>query len=255
LSDIAVTTAPPADAAETSGAAPPAWRRIADDLTAAMARGDLKPGDALPTAIQLAERYAVHRHTVRQAFRYLAEQGRVSVQQGRGTFVIEPRLPYRIGRRVSFRANVAGSGKTTSGGVLDDSLIAAEGVIAERLRVPLGATLWRVRTTSSLDGAPMSTSVHYLDAARFPDFPTRLRAAGGSMTNAFARYGIAAYERLSTRLYARGATEEEADLLGLVVGAPVLHSSGLDGLPDGTPIQLAETAFPGERMEMVVEPE
>lgn len=248
-------TTPPLEATEPPGSALPAWRRIADDLTAAMARGELKPGDALPTAVQLAERYAVHRHTVRQAFRFLAEQGRVSVQQGRGTFVTEPRLPYRIGRKVSFRANFAETGKITSGGVLDGMLIPAEGLIAERLRVAEGTVLWRVRTTSSLDGAPMSTSVHYLDAARFPDFPQHLIAAGGSMSNAFARYSIAAYERLSTRLHARGATQEEADLLGLVVGAPVLHSSGLDGLADGTPIQLAETAFPGERMEMVVEPE
>jgi GntR family phosphonate transport system transcriptional regulator len=255
LSDSAVTTAPAPETTETSGTALPAWRRIADDLTAAMARGELRPGDALPTAIQLAERYAVHRHTVRQAFRFLAEQGRVSVRQGAGTFVTEPRQPYRLGRRVSFRANFAGSGKITSGGVLDGTLIPAEGVIAERLRVAVGTTLWRVRTTSSLDGAPMSTSVHFLDAGRFPDFPEELKAAGGSMTTAFARYGIAAYERLSTRLYARGASEEEAALLNLAVGAPILHSSGLDGLPDGTPIQLAESAFPGDRMEMVVEPE
>ena len=106
-----MTSAPPPEA----GASLPAWRRIADVLAAAIARGDLRPGDALPTAVQLAERYAVHRHTVRQAFRHLAEAGRVTVRQGSGTFVTEPRAPYRLGRRVSFRTNFAGTGRSAGG--------------------------------------------------------------------------------------------------------------------------------------------
>ncbi|MBP0650981.1 UTRA domain-containing protein, partial [Mycobacterium tuberculosis] len=89
----------------------------------------------------------------------------------------------------------------------------------------------------------VSTSLHYLAVERFADFPDRLRQADGSMTRAFALCGIASYERLSTRLYARGASDEEAALLDLAPGAPILHSSGLDGLADGTPLQLAETAF------------
>lgn len=255
MRDTAVTPPTASPAAEPPLAAAPAWRRIADDLLAAIASGSLGPGDALPTAVQLAERYAVHRHTVRQAFRFLAEQGRVTVQQGRGTFVIEPRTPYRLGRRVSFRANLAGSGKATSGAMLEHAVVAAEGIVAARLKLAPGTPVWCVRTLSSVDGAPLSTSLHYLDQARFADFPARLRTAGGSMSDAFALYGITAYERLATRLVARGATEDEAALLGLAPGDPVLHSSGLDGLADGTPLQLAETAFPGERVEMVVEPE
>lgn len=250
--DAPAAAAAPSPAPSTGG---PAWRRIADDLLADIVAGTLKPGDALPTAVQLADRYAVHRHTVRQAFRFLAEQGRVTVQQGRGTFVIEPRTPYRIGRRVSFRANVAASGRASSGAVLEHMTVAATGHVAERLKLAPGTPVWAVRTLSLVDGAPLSTSMHYLDAARFPDLPARLTAAGGSMSALFAGYGFAAYERLSTRLVARGASEEEAVLLDLAPGDPVLHSSGLDGLADGTPLQLAETAFPGERVEMIIEPD
>jgi GntR family phosphonate transport system transcriptional regulator len=239
----------------SQGSAHPQWRRIADDLIEAMDRGEFVAGDALPTAIQLSERYGVHRHTVRQAFRYLAEQGRVSVEQGRGTFVTAERIPYKLGRRVSFRTNLQAAGLTTSGRVLESAVIPSPAPIARVLRLAPGAPIWSVRNVSEADGVPLSTSIHYLSAERFPDFATRLAEADGSISAAFASYGIAAYERLSTRLHARGATAEEATILGLTEGAPVLHSTGLDGLASGTPLQLAETAFPGERVEMVVAPE
>ena len=63
------------DAASAEGGT--AWRRIADELAAAIEKGDYVPGDTLPASVALAERYGVHRHTVRQAFRHLAEQGLV----------------------------------------------------------------------------------------------------------------------------------------------------------------------------------
>ena len=69
-----------------------AWRRIADELAEAIGRGEYKLGDTLPASVALAERYGVHRHTVRQAFRHLAEQGLVTVSRGRGTQVTAPRL-------------------------------------------------------------------------------------------------------------------------------------------------------------------
>jgi GntR family transcriptional regulator, phosphonate transport system regulatory protein len=233
----------------------PQWRRIAEDLAGAMDRGELAPGEVLPTAIQLSERYGVHRHTVRQAFRYLAEQGRVSVEQGRGTFVIGERIPYRLGRKVSFRTNLQAAGLVTSGRVLESAMLPCPAEVANRLGMTPRDPVWAIRNVSEADGLPLSTSVHYLSVARFPDFADRLQAAEGSISRAFASYGIVSYDRLETRLHARLASAEEARILNLPESAPVLHSSGLDGLSSGEPLQLAETAFPGDRVEMVVAPE
>ena len=43
-----------------------AWKRIADDIAAEIASGTHTPGKGLPTALELAARYGVHRHTARQ---------------------------------------------------------------------------------------------------------------------------------------------------------------------------------------------
>ncbi|MGO4782141.1 winged helix-turn-helix domain-containing protein, partial [Lysobacter sp. 2RAB21] len=64
-----------AHAASQAGEAATAWRRIADEIEAAIGRGEYETGATLPSSLALAERYGVHRHTVRQAFRHLADRG------------------------------------------------------------------------------------------------------------------------------------------------------------------------------------
>lgn len=231
-----------------------AWRRIADALAAAIEQGEYRPGDTLPASVALAERYGVHRHTVRQAFRHLAECGLVTVSRGRGTQVTAPRFPYRLGRRVSLRTNFSAAGIAVSGSMLAAEIVVGEPEVCATLRVEKGSPLWRIETLSVAGGAPVSTGVHWLAVSRFPDFDKVLAAAGASITAAFAACGIPDYVRLSTRLSARLASEREAALLEIAPGAAVLQSLAVDALPDLTPIHLIFGAFAGERMEMVVEP-
>lgn len=243
-----------AHAASQAGEAATAWRRIADEIEAAIGRGEYETGATLPSSLALAERYGVHRHTVRQAFRHLADRGLVSVSRGRGTQVTAPRFPYRIGRRVSMRTNFGAAGITVAGSILGAEIVKGEAEACAALRLEDGAPLWRIETLSLAGGVPVSTGVHLLSAERFPDFDKMLSRAGSSISAAFAAFGIPDYVRLSTRLSARLASEREALLLRIEPGAAVMLSAAIDALPDLTPIHLVDGIFAGERMEMVVEP-
>ena len=231
-----------------------AWRRIAAALEAAIERGDYAAGDGLPSALVLAERYGVHRHTVRQAFRHLAERGLVSVARGRGTHVTERRFPYRLGRRVSLRTNFGAAGIIATNEVLGSALVDGEARHCAALGVPPGTRLWRSETVSLADGVPVGCGIHHKVAEGFPAFDAALIAASGSLSATLAHYGIDDYVRRSTRLSVRGADAREAALLKLEPGAPVMISDAVDALPDLTPVHLVESTFAGGRMEMVVEP-
>lgn len=231
-----------------------AWRRIAEDLAGAIGMGEYAQGDTLPAATVLAQRYGVHRHTVRQAFRHLAEQGLVTVSRGRGTQVSARRVPYPIGRRVSLRANLGRIGLVGSSAVLSGEQIAGDAETCAILGLAPGSALWRLEGLSLADGTPIGTGTHWLSVARFPGFDQAYREGAGSMTAALKAYGISDYLRLSTRLTARLASEREAELLRVDPGAPVMVSVAVDALPDMTPIHLVSSVFAGERMEMVVEP-
>ena len=231
----------------------PRWSRIADELAGQIERGDYADGASLPSAIAIAERHGVHRHTVRQAFRHLQDLGLVSVERGRGTIVQGRRFPYRLGRRVSLRANFGAAGLDVEGRIVDSGTEAASAATAKRLGIAEGDAVWVIRTLNLAAGVAVSTGVHRLSVARFPGFDRRLAGARASISQAFATYGMPDYVRLSTRLSARIATKLEAQLLGLAKGAPVLQSVALDGLDDGTPLQAIDGVFSADHVEMVVE--
>ncbi|QQE81105.1 FadR family transcriptional regulator [Alicyclobacillus sp. SO9] len=61
--------------------------RIADQIRAAIERGDLRPGDRLPPLAQIASEFGCSRATVREALSTLRGQGLVEFQHGNGTYV------------------------------------------------------------------------------------------------------------------------------------------------------------------------
>jgi GntR family transcriptional regulator len=68
----------------------PIYIQIAEQFERQIADGELKPGDQLPTVRELANELDVNFNTVARAYRILDDNGAISTQQGRGTYVIEP---------------------------------------------------------------------------------------------------------------------------------------------------------------------
>jgi GntR family phosphonate transport system transcriptional regulator len=241
------------ETASGSAASGLAWKRIAETLEEEIRAGKHAVGSLLPPSTVLADLFGVHRHTVRQAFKHLAEKGLVSVERGRGTEVLAQRFPYRIGRRVSLRSNFGAAGIHVTGRIVSLQREAADRTVASALAITPGDAVHVIRTVNLADGKPVSTGIHYVEVARFPSFPEQLAKNDASFSAAFTSAGIPDYLRMATRLSARLATDEEAELLDLPQGSPVLQSIGIDSLPDLTPIQLVEGVFAGSRMEMIIE--
>ncbi len=62
---------------------------IIDNLTKAMLDGDLKPGDKIPTEMELSEELGVARNSVREAVKILVYLGVLEIRRSEGTFVCE----------------------------------------------------------------------------------------------------------------------------------------------------------------------
>jgi GntR family transcriptional regulator, phosphonate transport system regulatory protein len=228
------------------------WRRIADAIRLDIVGGKLARGDKLPGEMALAERFAVNRHTVRRALGALAEEGVVSAQQGRGTFVEHARrLSYRIGKRTRFSEGLAGQARKIERQLLSSRIDNASANVAAALRLKPGAKTVRLETLSIADGRPLSRATSWLDYRRFAGFAERFETAR-SVTAALRAYGITDYSRASTHISARHADAEETRLLKLAPGAILLVSEAIDADADGKPIQYALSRFPADRMELIV---
>ena len=65
--------------------------QLVRELTARIGRGDIKPGDKLPTEQELTTRFGVSRSVVREAISGLRADGLIATQQGVGAFVLQRR--------------------------------------------------------------------------------------------------------------------------------------------------------------------
>lgn len=71
----------------------PIYSQLVDRIRHLVATGVLKPGDQLPTVRMMAAELGVNFNTIARAYRILDEEGVLSTQRGRGTYVLPPMLP------------------------------------------------------------------------------------------------------------------------------------------------------------------
>jgi GntR family transcriptional regulator, phosphonate transport system regulatory protein len=225
------------------------WRLIAEELRREIVGGLRAPGAKLPSESELAERFGVHRNTVRQAVAALAAEHLVVSRRGSGTFVAEHTvLVHRIGARTRLSDSLGQRGRATGRLLESATEPAPPAEIAGRLLLG-GRPGLRLETVLAVDGRPLSRATHWFTADRVPGLAERFRAAG-SVTAALRAVGIDDYVRAATTVGARPATSSEAADLGLPPGSVVLVTRSLDTLTDGTPLQVGITRFAADRVEL-----
>jgi GntR family transcriptional regulator, phosphonate transport system regulatory protein len=228
------------------------WRQIEQTLETELAAGAWPPGARLPTESELALRFAVNRLTLRQAIASLAERGLVRVEQGRGTFVQEQVIDYRIGPRTRFSENISRQRREPAGRLLRMLELPASAHIGRELGLRMGAPMLLVETLGIVDGRPISVGSHFFSCLRVPGLRQAYQAEG-SITRALARIGVADYVRRTTRITTRSADSEEARLLNLPKNRPVLVSESVNVDATGEPLEYGLARFAGDRVQLVVE--
>lgn len=229
------------------------WKQIEQSLLKDMTAGTYEPGDQLPTEHQLATRFGVNRHTVRRAISSLVDQGRLRVDQGRGTFVREQTVEYPVGRRVRFTQSVTAAHRLPNREILRAEIVRADQEAAEALKITLGDKVVVIQSLGVVDGKPLSYAISQLPADRFANLIPHVKETK-SITVALSRLGVSDYTRASTRISAIAPTAELSRHLQIPYGRPILQTEGVDVDAEGKPISYNISQFAGDRIQLIVEP-
>lgn len=233
-----------------AGTAAPRWTRIAQELRAEIADGRVAPGAQLPNETQLAERFAVNRHTLRQAVRQLAHEGHLRVVQGRGTFVRELVLDYALRRRTRLTENLAEAGERAQRELLAHARSSA-GEWAAALALPARAPIELLHTRASVRGRPIGLSSTAYPSARLAGMADAF-AATGSITAALHRLGVTDYQRARSTVSCRLPTPAEADALARSATEPVLVVQFVSVDNAGVPVEAGRTLFAADAVQLGV---
>lgn len=236
---------------EEAEAAGPRWERIACALREDIVSGRFTPGAKLPNEQQLAQRFGVHRHTLRQAVRQLVHEGHVRVVHGSGTYVRELVLDYALQRRTRMTENLAHAGERAERELLHHERIEA-GEWAAALKLPARERVEVLYTRATVRGRPIGLSTTVYPAHRFPGIAA-VFAQTGSITRSLRHFGVQDYVRAGSTVSCRLPTPEEADALARSAGEPVLVVQFHSVDSHGEPVEAGRTLFAGDAVQLTVD--
>jgi GntR family phosphonate transport system transcriptional regulator len=229
------------------------WEAIAAELRDDIAAGRFAPGERLPNETQLAQRFAVNRHTLRQAVQALAREGFVKVLHGSGTYVRELVLDYALQRRTRLTENLAEAGERARRELLGTERVEA-GEWAQALKLGSKSPIVLTYTRASVRGRPIGISTSAYPCPRLEGIAEAFEAEG-SITAALKRLGVADYTRVRSSISCRLPTPAEADALARPATQPVLVVSYTNADLEGVPVEAGITLFAADAVQLTVEPE
>lgn len=251
----------------TPGASPqqPASRRIAEELRTAIETGQLAPGDKLPSERALADQYGAARNTAREAIRLLSEQGLVTARHGRGVFVRGPQRLFRFGSdRYSlknretgltpFRLEAQKQGKVARIDVVSITREIPPHDVAERLRVSTSeANVVHRENHYFADDEPVQIVSTYLrwDEAQ----GTLLMQPKTGKDGIYGRLEELGHvmTRVCDEISARMPTPEEAFVLDLPSGVPVLEVLHTSLDQDSNPFEVSRYVHRADQTGLLYE--
>ena len=223
----------------------PMYYRIELDILEQLQGGLLRPGEQLPSEADLAQKYRVSRITAKRALDELVTQGRAFRQQGRGTFVAQARIREISGFR-SFSEDIRLRGLTPSSRVLAFKEIAPEPSLLERLHLDAGERAFVLERLRLASGEPVAIETAYINARLCPAL----------LEEDFSRQSLYAvlmekYQVIPTwadaEIEATVATGQDAALLKLKAGQPVLVARRLTFAANYDVIEAVESTYRGDR--------
>jgi GntR family phosphonate transport system transcriptional regulator len=209
-------------------------------------------GDCLPSEQELAQRFAVNRHTVRRAVDELVSAGLVERRHGKGTFVLASPVDYFIGKGTRFTETLEAIGKTTSSHVLRKLVIPARGGVAARLKVPEDEPVIWIETLRLVEEAPFCVISHFLPRALAEGVYSGYH--GGSL-HGFIEHAGVRLRRIESLISAITPQGEDATLLSVPRSMPLLRIKSVN-VDDrtGVPVEYSVSRARADRMQLCVKP-
>ncbi len=232
----------------------PLYAQIKEILIQRVVSGEWGPGQMLPSEMRLAAEYGVHQGTIRKALDEMGSQNLVFRQQGKGTFVAASSMRHSQYRFLRF-APKDEPGEKPSTELLECSREAATS--AERLRLQMDAgwaEVIRLLRTRHYRDAPVIVERISLPADMFSGLEKLIAEQQPDTV-----YGLLEQKyrvlivRVVERLTAVGASPEDAKLLGVEEGHPLLEIDRIALAIDGRPVEWRVSRCRTEDHEYTIE--
>ncbi len=198
----------------------PLYRQVYEIVVRRLSQGEWRPGEALPSELNLAKELGVSQGTVRKVFDALTAEKVLERRQGKGTFIAE-----NTQERAQFRffrlARPGGKRLTPTLGTETIRVRAARTPERERLELGRDARVVEIDRVRLLEGVPAIREIIALPADLYPGIE-KIGALPNSLYSLYqSKFGVTimtTHEELSAQL----ATVDDHRQMGIAAGSPIL---------------------------------
>lgn len=252
--------------------AEPMYRTIAQDLLEQIKTGNVRPGEQLPTELELRDRYGTSRNTIRDAVKWLSSRGLVETRPGQGIFAVRRLEPFVTTLSSDPETGLGGAegegafaevrqrGRTPSASGLKVEVQLADSAVAARLRLPAGTQVIRRAQDRYIDRMPWSrqAAVYPMDLIRrgAQDLLLAQDIPGGATAYLRERLGISQVG-YRDRIIVRQADEDELRFFSLpddghVSVVSLIRTSYQSTAEGPAPFRVTFTVLPADRNQLVI---
>lgn len=227
----------------------PQYRQIEQVLRERLAA--MQPGERLPSDAELCAEFGVSRMTARNAMGRLAEDGLVRREPGRGSFVAQLPAHRRANRLMTFTREMIRAGRVPSSRILTRTVRPSTTTEADALELRPRDPVVDLRRLRLADDQPIALESAVLVGDTAPAVMTA-DLEHGSLHEALTRAGFALRRGTGTIGAAR-ATPEDARLLAIRAGDPLLVERRTIVDNGGRRIERTESRYPADRYGLDVQ--
>lgn len=201
----------------------------------------LKPGDAVPTERELCEIHEISRMTARKAIMDLVIEGVLYREQGKGTFVAEPKMNQQLSQLKSFTEQMEEKGLQTSSIILSFSVKKATKKICQNLNLSEeDKRVFEIKRLRYVEEEPLCIETVWLPFNMCQDL-SRIMLEGGSLYKLLReKYGYK-FDYAKQSIEPVALNEYESNLLKLDHKTLALLFKRMTYLDDGRVIEYTKT--------------
>jgi len=225
----------------------PLYQQIKALITQSLQSGEWKPGEMIPSEVELANRYKVSQGTVRKAIDELAAENLVMRRQGKGTFVATHHEARATIRFLRLRPD-EGQPNYPASTFIEVKRLRAPADVARLLDLKSGDAVIYIKRVQSFDAIPTIVEELWLPGAIFKGLTAeRLSEYKGPMYGLFESEFGTRMIRAEEKVKAVCAGAEDAALLNVAAGTPLLSAERVSFTYGDKPVELRRGLYLTER--------
>ncbi len=235
-----------APAALPTPAFSPLYQQIKDLILRSLQSGEWKPGESIPSEMDLAARFRVSQGTVRKAIDELSADNLVVRRQGKGTFVAthsEQHVQYRFLRLMPDAGDLDSEGPAQRN-ILECRRVRAAADVARLLALRPGDPVMQARRVLAFSGVPTILEDLWLPGQPFKGLTASQLAQYQGPTYAMfeTEFGVRMV-RAVEKIRAVTPDADQSELLGVPAGTPLLSVERVAFTYNDVPMELRRALY------------